>query len=375
MGRFDRYLLTLLMTLFGFFSLVLILLYWINRAVSLFDELIGDGQNLSVFLEFTALSLPGIIRIVLPIAAFIAALYVTNRLASESELVMVQATGFSAFRLARPVAVFGLIVTLLTGTLTHVLIPVASQELAKREQEVARNISARFLSEGQFLTPVDGLSVYIREITEAGELRDIFLADNREADAQVIYTAARAYLVRGDRGTQLVMVSGLAQTLRVSDQRLYTTRFDDFTFDIGRLLPADITPRLRARYVPSWQLLRPTEALAEATRSSIPKLRVELHSRMNQATMAIVGALLGFSALIVGSFSRFGVWKQVIVAILLVVLVNGLDAAATQMTEADPALWPAVYLPTVAGLLISAALLTLATRPDWFRRRPAGAAA
>ncbi|HBQ48692.1 MAG TPA: LPS export ABC transporter permease LptF, partial [Hyphomonas atlantica] len=120
MPRFDRYVLSQLMVLFGFFALVLVSVYWVNRAVSLFDELIADGQSAGVFLEFTALSLPNVIRLVLPIAAFIAAVYVTNRLTSESELVVVQSSGFSPFRLARPVAMFGLLVALLMAVLVHV---------------------------------------------------------------------------------------------------------------------------------------------------------------------------------------------------------------------------------------------------------------
>ena len=96
-----------LLALFGFFSLVLVAVYWINRAVGLFDKLIGDGQSSLVFLEFSLLTLPFVIRLVLPISAFAATVYVTNRLTSESELVVMQATGFSAFRLARPVLYFG----------------------------------------------------------------------------------------------------------------------------------------------------------------------------------------------------------------------------------------------------------------------------
>ncbi|MEO6300594.1 MAG: LPS export ABC transporter permease LptF, partial [Paracoccaceae bacterium] len=45
MTRFDRYLLSQLLTMFGFFALVLVGVYWINRAVGLFDQLIGDGQS------------------------------------------------------------------------------------------------------------------------------------------------------------------------------------------------------------------------------------------------------------------------------------------------------------------------------------------
>ena len=50
-----------LLVMFGFFALVLVALFWINRAVVLFDRLIGDGQSTLVFLEFTALGLPKLI--------------------------------------------------------------------------------------------------------------------------------------------------------------------------------------------------------------------------------------------------------------------------------------------------------------------------
>ena len=110
MPRFDRYLLTQLLAVFGFFALVLVLVYWVNQAVGLFDQLIGDGQTALVFLEFSVLTLPNVISLVLPIAAFAAAVFVANRLTQDSEMVVMQATGFSSFRLARPVLIFGLIV-------------------------------------------------------------------------------------------------------------------------------------------------------------------------------------------------------------------------------------------------------------------------
>jgi hypothetical protein len=54
------------------------------------------------------LTLPNVIRLMLPVAAFVAVVYTTNRMAGESELVVMQATGFSPFRLARPVLYFGI---------------------------------------------------------------------------------------------------------------------------------------------------------------------------------------------------------------------------------------------------------------------------
>ena len=237
MGRFDRYVLSQLLTLFGFFSLVLVMVYWINRAVILFDQLIADGQSAGVFLEFTALSLPSIITIVLPLSAFAASLYVTNRMSGEAELTVVQATGYSPFRLARPVALFGLIVTLLLSALVHVLAPAALTRLNARQAEIAGTATARLLREGTFITPVDGVTVYIREITRGGELRDIFLSDQRAAGEKVTYTVARAYLVQAETGPQLVMVDGGVQTFRVAERQLVTTGFADLVYDIAPLLP------------------------------------------------------------------------------------------------------------------------------------------
>ncbi|MCF8512597.1 MAG: LptF/LptG family permease, partial [Rhodobacteraceae bacterium] len=68
MPRFDRYLLVQLLAVFGFFALVLVSVYWVNRAVGLFDQLIGDAQTALVFLEFSLLTLPNVIRVVLPVA-------------------------------------------------------------------------------------------------------------------------------------------------------------------------------------------------------------------------------------------------------------------------------------------------------------------
>ena len=168
MSRFDRYLLTQFLTLFGFFALVLVLVYWINRAVGLFDRLIGDGQSALVFLEFSLLTLPNVIRIVLPVAAFAATVHVANRLTQDGELVVMQATGFSAFRLARPVLMFGLIVAAMMTALTHFAVPASRAILADRTAEIEANVTARLLTEGQFMHPVDGVTFYIREITANG---------------------------------------------------------------------------------------------------------------------------------------------------------------------------------------------------------------
>jgi lipopolysaccharide export system permease protein len=357
------------MALFGFFSLVLVLVYWINRAVVLFDQLIADGQSASVFLEFTALSLPSVIRLALPLAAFAAAVYVTNRMTSDSELVVMQATGFSLFRLARPVLYFGLIVAVLMSLLMHFLVPLSSAQLSLRQSEIARNITARLLTPGTFIEPIPGVTFYIRDITPGGELNDIFLSDTRSSEDQVTYTAARAFLVRqGDR-TQLVMIDGMVQTLRLSDQRLFTTRFADFSYDIGDLIAATSRSGRRASHLSTWELLRPTPELVAETGTPAARLMADGHDRFSQSLLGTVAALIGFATLMVGGYSRFGVWRQIVAAIGLIVVVKALETAGLNAARADARLWFLTYLPGIGGLAIVWFLLFWASRPYLFKRR------
>lgn len=369
LSRFDRYLLSQLLMLFGFFSLVLVAVYWVNRAVSLFDRLIGDGQTALVFLELTALTLPNVIRMVLPVAAFAASAYVTNRLSTESELVVMQATGFSAYRLARPVLAFGLIVAAMMAVLVHVLVPASRAALDVRQAAIAENVTARFLRAGVFQFPADGIAFYIREIAETGELRDIFLSDTRSGESRTSYTARWALLARSDSGPKLVLFEGMAQTLTLDGQRLAVTRFENFTYDLGAVLSPSALGAQGEASLSTPALLR--AGPEEQARTGRPRalLLYEGHNRLAQPFLATVAALIGFSALMVGAFSRFGLWKQLLGGSLGLVLVQMVANSAETLGVRDERLWPLVWAAPLVGAALTLFLLWLSQRPHGLWRR------
>jgi len=282
--------------------------------------------------------------------------------------VVVQSMGFSGFRLARPVLVFGLIVALLTSILAHVLVPVSARLLSERSAEISQNITAKFLTEGAFLHPAPGMTFYIREISPKGELLDIFMSDTRNADFQVIYTAKNAFLVREETGPKLVMFDGMAQTLNNNDGRLFTTSFSDFSYDIGALIKLSPQDKRSAAELTTFELLSPTPALMEETGQTRAVLLKLGHDRFAQPLLAIVTALIGFSVLLVGSFSRFGVTRQIIAATVLLVLLKALDSTLAGYTIQNDQLWPLVYVPVVVGLSLSAGILWLSGRPGQLTR-------
>ncbi len=357
MAKFDRYMLSQLLVLFGFFSLVLVSVYWVNRAIGLFDQLISDGQTALVFLEFTVLSLPYVILIVLPISAFVAAVYVTNRLSAESEIVVMQTAGASAFRIGRAVLIFGIVVAILVSILGHILVPAARTELASRSQEISRDVTARFLKAGQFIHPTDDITVYVREITDQGEFLELFLEDGRTDGTIVTYTAESALLVRADTGPRLVMFNGLAQTLVEETGRLSTIAFEDFAYDVGALIdPARMRDR-DLRELPTPTLLNPTQQDIASARGDLADFLFEGHDRFARALLSIAVPLMGFAALMVGRFSRFGVWRQVIGAIVLIIFVQMLANAAEEVARKDPANFWMAYIAPLCGLGVAFGLM------------------
>ena len=372
MPRIDRYILGQLLTLFGFFALVLVSVYWINRAVSLFDDLLNDGQTALVVLEFTALTLPLVISVVLPVAAFAATAYGTNRLAGESELVAMQSAGLGPWRLARPVLVFGVFVGVMVAVLVHGLVPMARARLSDRSAEIAENVTAQFLRPGSFQYPVRGVTLFIRDVAGDGRLLDLFIEDARDPAAQVTYTAQEALVVRAEAGPVLVLLEGLSQTLRPGDgtPSLEVTRFAELSYDMAGMFAGRGDRGRDLRDYGTSTLLAAPPALLEATGASAGDARREAHERLAQPLLSPVAAMLGFATLMIGGFSRFGVWRQVGWAVLGLIGVQFLSNAAANQVGRDADLWPLLYLPALLGAALCAGLLWLAARP----RGPRGGA-
>lgn len=373
MSRFDRYLLSQFMALFGFFSLVLVAIYWLNRTVKLVDQLLSDGHSALVFAEMSALVLPQAIRMVLPLSAFVAVVFVTNRLMTDSELVVMRATGFSAWRLARPVAYFGAIVSVMMLVLVHGLVPASRAKFTVEQSNLSADTTASLMTPGSFMHPDRDVTLFIRSISDRGELEDLFLADDRKPEARTIFNARRAILARSATGPKLVMYDGTAQTMDAQG-RLALTRFDNFTYSLAAST-SDVRPAT-IDALTSLELMSPPPAAAaagtpdnDALANSLPPARrwAEVQSRTAQALLSVVTAIIGFAALLTGSFSRFGLWRQIGLAVALLIVVQGVNTAGVAAADRGLA-WPAFVAPLL-GCAIGGGLLWWADRPT--RRKAA----
>ena len=102
MRLIDRYLLRQLVapTLWAIVAATGLAL--LSTSLTQLDLIVSGGQNALVFLKATALAMPQLINMVLPVSVFVAALITLNRLQTDQELVVCFAGGMSRWRVIAP---------------------------------------------------------------------------------------------------------------------------------------------------------------------------------------------------------------------------------------------------------------------------------
>ena len=362
MSRFDRYLFTQYFLMFGFFSLILLFIYWINKAIALFDNLISDGQTFLVFLEFSILTIPPIIPIVAPLAAFAAAIFVTNRLKNDSELTIMQATGFSPLRLSRSIFLFGLVVTIFLLIVSHYLIPKSNNILLKRQNEVASSLNAKLLKVGSFIHPQNGVTFYIGGISTSGVIEDVFVLDERNKDREIIVTSKSGYLITNNNNPILVLKDGIVQNYDLKSTNLSTIHFQDLSYDLTSWSVKERMSKSKLLLTySSFDLFKDPELVSILTDSSPISVLEELHSRILTPLLALIAALIGFSALMIGDYSRFGASKQISVGIVILILIKLSESYGNELMLKSQGNWLALYLPVLIGILIFSFMMLLAS--------------
>ena len=357
--KLDRYIFKQLSLIFVFFLFVFTLIFWINRAIGLFDRLITDGHSSSTLFQFALLSLPSITTIVFPLACFAAVIFVTNRLKIDSEFTVLQSAGLSPWRLNKPYFIFGILCMLILGFFTTFVVPNTAKILHEKQLELDSSVSARLLKGGKFIHPFKGVTFYIKEIESDGTLLNVFLHDRRNKDEFLTYTATRAFLAKGENRTVLYMENGLIQTIGTSIKELSTTEFKSVAIDLSDAIKKGGNNTTYLSHVSTWLLIKNRQEVATSTRASAGSILLELHNRLHRPMFCFVAAILGFSSLLIGNYNRFGFGKQIALAVSIIVLIKITESYTTKLSLHNFLLWPLIYVPSLIGIISSVIFLKI----------------
>src|SRR5205823_1732487 len=240
----DRYILRQCLSVTLFVTAALSAAVWLAQSLRLVDLIVNRGLSAEVFLYLALLILPRFIDIVLPIGAFIAVLFVFNKLTAESELVVMRASGLSPQALAKPIMILAGLGFVLLMSLSAYFLPASNREFKDLQFEIRNRFVSALLQEGTFTTISDKLTIYIGGRNERGEVVGLLVNDDRDREQPVTILAERGAFADSNKGSRIIMVNGSRQRFERATGKLSVLTFDRYTLDLDTLRDA---PGLRFR--------------------------------------------------------------------------------------------------------------------------------
>jgi lipopolysaccharide export system permease protein len=362
-------------TTLGAFWLILgslTLVVWLDTVVRDLDLMTSQGQTALEFLGLMSLAIPQLILIISPIALMIAAAHTLSRLASDSELIVLNAAGMSPWRLFRAFMAAAGVVAVMVLALSAYISPLCLRELRSIATRVRADFVANIIQPGRFIPLEHGLTFHIRARQPDGLLLGVFLYDRRDPKEQSTILAEQGKIVQNDQGTYLLLQTGNIQRHSVDERDPTIVTFDRYAFDLSRLAGAGqsavITYSVRERY--TWDLIHPDPRDSEVRRDP-GQFRAELHDRLIAPAYPLAFMIIAFAYLGAPRTTRQSRTWSLVSAVGAVAVLRMIGFASMVLGIKYPVAltfqYVAVFAATMLGLLaISQA--TVIEPPDFLIR-------
>jgi lipopolysaccharide export system permease protein len=370
MTLFSRYVFRQVAGAFLIVLLTLTSIVWLATALKELNLVTSHGQGFLTFMIMTGLTLPSLMALIAPNALLIACLHTLDRLNSDSELIIVTASGAPIWRIGAPFALLSVIVAAAILIANLFITPYSMRELRSYITHVRTDLISQVIQPGRFSSPESGLTFHIRDRSMNQDLLGLLVHDQRDDSEVMSYLAERGRIISNADGAYLVMLDGHIHRYdsksETSDVQIVA--FDQYVLDLSEFGPKDNDNRdLRARERYVWELISPAEDDQLAARNP-GQLRSELHDRLSNPLYPIVFALLAVALLGTARTTRESRWAQILVvcALALIVRISGLAATNLLTLQA----WAAVlvYAIPLGAILIAGWAAQVRMAPE-FRTR------
>ena len=348
MGSISRY---IFRTTFSAFVVVLVSLtavIWVTQALHDFDLMTSQGQTILVFIGITGLIVPLLVLVIAPIALLIAVAHVLNKLSTDSEIVVMNASGMSPWYVFRAFLTVAMVVSLMVAAISAYFAPKGLRMLRDWLTEVRANVVQTIVQPGRFTTLENGVTIHIRERRNNGQLVGIFLDDWRNPAERITIMAGTGELHDNDKGTFLVLQNGIVQRRLANERDPAMVVFDRYAFDLSQFAGGSqaVKYSIRERYL--WQLLFP-DPNDSFYREQPGEFRAEMYDRLTAPLYPLAFVVLAFAYLGAPRTNRQSRTLSILGAIAAVSLLRLIGFVSTVFGATMPWMLALQYLAIAAA--------------------------
>jgi len=360
MSLIGRYIFRQTATALLMILITLTLIVWLATAMRQLSLITNQGQGFWVFMQITTLAMPNLIAIVAPIALLIACLHTLNRLAGDSELIVLSAAGATIWRVLQPYLALAMLVVAFIIAVNAYILPQSTSLLRDYITQIRTDIISQVLQPGQFTEMDRGLTFHVRDRSPSGELLGLMLHDERDAKRIMTYLADRGRIFERDGRAFLVMYEGHIHRQQQDSREVNIVTFDSYLFDLSQLALTDRgKPEndLKPREMFLSELMFPDKTHPQYNKMK-GKIRAELHERLANPLYPILFVLIAVLHLGSPRTTRDGRLESVVMAFVVAAGLRMIGLAATNLAAKQAWAVALIYGAPLIG--IAGALLMMA---------------
>jgi lipopolysaccharide export system permease protein len=339
-------------------SLLLILaslggVVWIALALRQLNVVTSQGQDAVTLLKMTTLALPNLLAIIAPFALLIAAIHTLNRLNSDSELIVMTASGATIWTPAKPLLLLALLVTLAVGFVNHIGMPWSLQQLREYIIQVRTDLLSQVIQPGRFSQAERGLTFHIRERSPNGDLLGLVVDDQRSKKEHQAYLAEVAQIVKQDGNAYIVMTNGHIHRRARGDDAAQIIAFQKYIVDLDRFDKKESQESFlkpRERYFSQLVNVDPTNRYYKAEQG---QFRAELHERFANPLYPLAFVLIALASVGQAQSTRQNRNENMIMGFVAAVGCRLTGLAVNNLVVLNAAYVPLLYAIPIVAILLS----------------------
>ncbi len=359
----DRYIIAEILPPMGLGMMLFSFVLLLDPISRLTSSLVARGADIPTVLGIFLNLLPSILATTVPMSFLLGVLVAFGRLASESEIIAMRASGMSGTPLLRPVLLLSLVAGAVTLYIMTVALPEANQSFRQQVFAIVIGKARSAVVPRVFDTKLlPNMVIYAEDVSsETGQWHNVFLHDTRIPKKPRVILAATGEprINRERKQAELHLEHGVIHAFDTEEPENYRQQSFvtlDSPLDFRQIFPETSLSRGDREMTLSQLEDRMAELRSEeGTEKEIARFEVEWHKRFAIPTACIVFGLLGVG-LSLGSrkearSSAFAI-SIVVIFVYYVLLRLGEQAGDTGLVPPILGMWSANVVLGAVGILL-----------------------
>ena len=234
MSKFNLYIIREILFTFLYIVILLTGILWIGQGLRHIELLTTDNISFTAYLSYILMLLPKVTNLTIPISSFLSVLISLNKIRTDSELIILWASGEkNSSIILKPVLFLFFFIFLLMLFSTLVITPYSLNEIRDKIVEIrSSGINSSILQEKKFVSPTDTLTIFIQN-RKGNEIENLLIHDLKDSSAPQTYIAQKGEFISDNEVKILRLYNGNIQIFNKSERRISEIDFETYDLDLS----------------------------------------------------------------------------------------------------------------------------------------------